>query len=255
MLDDPRIEAVWIASPTYLHAQHAEMALERRKHVLLEKPIASNLSDAHAISELAKAHPNQITGIGFQHRFNPSHKHLREMCQEGKLGGVVFLRFHFFAGSASAPTSWRSNLELSGGWASNDLGAHLIDLVRFTIGEIELIDALLASPRYKLAVDDTAVFLFRSGLTSVIVDVSTGVAGDESRLEIYGTEDHAILTNSWPGGGILHTRAGLESWEVVDTYAQQVKAFGESVRGAPWEGARLDDGLIVASLLSEARLK
>ena len=255
LLDDPRIEAVWIASPTNLHLQHAAMALERNKHVLLEKPIASNQADAQAILELANAHPNQITGIGFQHRFNPAHIRLREMCQNGELGAVAFLRFHFFVGSESAPMSWRSDPQRSGGWASNDLGTHLLDLVRFIIGEVELACGLLTSPRYNLAVDDTAVFLLRSGPTPAVVDVSTGVAGAESRLEVYGTQGYAIVTNSWPGGGIIHTRDGMESWEPIDTYAKQVEAFGEAVRGARWEGAGWNDGMIVTSLISEAKLE
>lgn len=253
MLNDPQLEAVWIASPTDLHVQHAEMALKCNKHVLLEKPIAPNLADAETLLKLAQAHPNQITAIGFQHRFNPAHQRLKEICQNGILGDLAFLRFHFFVGSPSAPKGWRTDLDRSGGWASNDLGTHLLDLVRFIIGDVECAGGLLKSPRYNLTVDDTATFLLTSGLTTAVVDVSTGVAGPESRLEVYGSEGYAIVTNSWPGGGSIHTREGSESFEPIDTYAKQVEEFCKAVRGTKWQGADWSDGAKVTSLICETR--
>lgn len=253
MLNDPRLEAIWIASPTDLHLQHAEMALKCNKHVLLEKPIAPNLSDAATLSKLAKEYPNQITAVGFQHRFNPAHQHLKELCQSGRLGDLAFLRFHFFVGSSSAPKGWRSEPSRSGGWASNDLGTHLLDLVRFTIGDVESAGGLLRSPRYNLEVDDTATFLLTSGLTTAIVDVSTGVAGPESRLEVYGSEGFAIVTNSWPGGGSIHTRDGIVSYEPIDAYVKQIEEFCKAVRGAKWQGADWSDGAKVTSLICETR--
>lgn len=254
LLDDPRVEAVWIASPTDLHALHAIKALERKKHVLVEKPLASNQQDAQKMLEAANNHPELITGVGFQHRFNPAHEHLREMCKSGVLGTLAFLRFHFFLGSQNAPESWRREPERSGGWAVNDLGTHLLDLLRFIAGDVELVGGVLTSPRYQLNVDDTAVLLLRSDSAAAVIDVSTGVSGDVSRLEIYGTQGYAIATDSWPGGGVIRTRDGTESWEVVDTYTAQVKAFGEAVQGAPWRGARWNDGLIVTSLISKAQI-
>jgi 1,5-anhydro-D-fructose reductase (1,5-anhydro-D-mannitol-forming) len=252
LLDDKSIEAVWIASPTDLHEAHGLRALEAGKHVLMEKPLAPNVRAGEAMVEATTRHPRQISAIGFQHRFNPAHRRLRELCRGGELGELTMLRFHQFAVPPAPPTTtWRSAPERSGGWAVNDLGSHLVDLMQFVAGEASSATGILTSARYRLPVDDTATILLRIGESVGVVDVAMGTPGGKSRLEVYGSDGFAVVGDSWPGGGLVSLNDGerQEPFEVVDTYARQAQAFGAAVRGGPWEGAIWADGLAVARLI------
>lgn len=254
LVDDARIEAVWIASPTDLHQAHGVLALEAGKHVLLEKPIAPNVRGGEAMVEVARSRPGQVSAIGFQHRFNPAHRRLRELCRGGELGTLAMLRFHHFAMPPGPPTTWRSTPERSGGWAVNDLGSHLLDLMQYAAGEASSAIGILAHPRYGLAVDDTTIIVLQIGHTLGVVDVAMGTPGGPSRLEVYGSGRFATVVGSWSGGGMIdfNDAGQQESFEPVDTYAQQALAFGKAVRGVPWEGATWTDGLAVTRLIAAA---
>ena len=54
MIDDPDVDAVWVASPSHLHAQHAIMAMDAGKHVVVEKPFATSLEECDAMIEASK---------------------------------------------------------------------------------------------------------------------------------------------------------------------------------------------------------
>lgn len=248
LIDDEDVRIVWIASPTDLHCSHALRALEAGKHVLVEKPMATSVADAEKMAAAAQV-AGTISAVGFQHRFNPSHQYLRNLVRSGKLGEVVFVRLHQFIDAGGLPTPWRQDPARSGGWAVNDLGTHLLDLLRFFVGDVELIAGSRTAAHFDLSVDDLAVILTRFGAAKPgsamgAVEVSTAVPDTGSVMNVYGTEGVACLVDSWPGGGRL--RAGDEdrTFEVVDTYASQVEAFGAAAAtGTPYPGANWVDGL------------
>jgi len=248
LLADDQVQCVWVASPTDQHCDHALRALEAGKHVLVEKPMATSVADAERMATAA-TRASVTTGVGFQHRFNRSHQHLRELVRTGELGDVVFVRLHQFIKADGLPSEWRQDPARSGGWAINDLGTHVIDLLRFLVGDVQIAGGGLVASHFGLRVDDLAVALMRfqtadGGLGLGSIEVSTAVPGTESVMELHGTEGVAQLTNSWPGGGILHRRGEEQVFEVVDTYAEQVRAFSAAAStGAAYPGASWDDGL------------
>lgn len=248
LLADDDVQCVWVASPTDQHCDHALRALDAGKHVLVEKPMATSVTDAERMATAA-THASVTTGVGFQHRFNRSHQHLRELSRTAELGDVVFIRLHQFIKADGLPSEWRRDPARSGGWAINDLGTHVLDLLRFIVGDVQIAGGGLAASHFDLRVDDLAVALMRfrttgggSGLASI--EVSTAVPGAESVMELHGTEGVAQLTNSWPGGGLLRREGEEQTFEVVDTYAAQVRAFAAAAStGSKYAGASWDDGL------------
>ncbi len=256
LLADDDVQAVWVASPTDLHCDHALRALEAGKHVLVEKPMATSLADAERMASAAKR-AQVTTAVGFQHRFNPSHRRLEELASSGELGDLVYVRLQQFIKSEGLPTDWRRDPARSGGWAINDLGTHVLDLLRFIVGDVEAIGGGLAAAQFDLPVDDLAVALLRfesaNGKPAFgVVEVSTTVPGGGSVMELDGTQGVATLTGSWPGGGTLRARGTEVAYEVVDTYAAQVRAFGASVsQGSKYVGASWDDGLANVRLVED----
>src|SRR5215212_4397710 len=84
MLHDPDVDAVWVASPNHLHEEHVRQALAAGKHVLAEKPLATTGSGARDLADLA-AQLDRRLGVGYQGRFHPALRDLREHVRGGAL--------------------------------------------------------------------------------------------------------------------------------------------------------------------------
>ncbi len=82
LLADSRVHAVFIASPNHLHAPYAKLAAQAGKHVFVEKPMATTVSECLDIIKACKAHGVKL-GVGFQLRFHPGHLVLQRQFREG----------------------------------------------------------------------------------------------------------------------------------------------------------------------------
>jgi len=128
LLAMPEIEVVIVATPNYLHAPVSIAALKAGKHVLCEKPMATNLHDAREMVEVARRSGKLLT-IGLQNRFRPDVQFLKQAVDQGQLGEIyhskcMWLRRRGVPGVGS----WFGQKALSGGGPLIDLGVHMIDL-------------------------------------------------------------------------------------------------------------------------------
>ncbi len=246
------VDAVWVASPSNQHHDHALMLLRAGKHVLVEKPLALNVVDGEEMVAEA-AGSGRVTAVGFQHRFNPAHRFVAELVQEGHLGPLTFARLHMFIQAPDLPTPWRRSVDTSGGWAINDLGSHLLDLLNFIVTGFSTVASSLTAARFELDADDLAIVLLRRGAASAVLDVSTGLADKESRLELFGLDGQVVVEDSWPGGGRVRFGSEVRSFGVADTYAAQVRAFNEAVASeGGYGGADWPAGLAVVRQVADA---
>jgi predicted dehydrogenase len=127
LLDQPDIDAVTIALPNHLHAQVAIAALEARKHVLLEKPMATNAKDALKIVETAKK-MKRVLMVAQNFRFNRHTQMARGIVERGDLGEVYHAR-GFWVRRSGIPRigSWFTQKQYAGGGCTYDLGVHILD--------------------------------------------------------------------------------------------------------------------------------
>ena len=88
LLDDPRVEVVYICSPNQLHAEYTERAARAGKHVLVEKPMALNLTDAEAMIQICESQGVKL-GVGFQLRLHPGRIETRRRVLAGELGTIA----------------------------------------------------------------------------------------------------------------------------------------------------------------------
>ena len=86
LLADPRVDAVFLVTPTSLHAQQIVEALQANKHVFCEKPLSLELADCHRVAAEAAKHPRLKVMIGYGRRFDPSYRDAREKIQAGLIG-------------------------------------------------------------------------------------------------------------------------------------------------------------------------
>ncbi|WP_181805267.1 Gfo/Idh/MocA family protein [Streptomyces shenzhenensis] len=146
---DPRVHAVSITAPNFLHREIGVAMAEAGKHIWIEKPVGLTTEDARAVSDaVAKA---GVRGtVGFNYRNAPAVAYARELIASGELGAVTHVRVRLFSDYAAHPDgalTWRYERARGGGGVLGDLASHGVDLARFLLGDI----ASLAA--------DTAVFI------------------------------------------------------------------------------------------------
>lgn len=139
LLEDDRIEVIDIATPNHLHQEQIIAALQAGKQVYCDKPLTTSLASAQAIAEALRAHPQLHHGMAFHVRFIPALLRARELVAEGFLGRVYHFRaayYHAGYTDPQRPLTWRLKAEAGGG-ALSDLGSHILDLVRYLLGDYE----------------------------------------------------------------------------------------------------------------------
>jgi predicted dehydrogenase len=126
-----------ITSPSNTHKEIAIAAMESGKHVFCEKPLALNVNDAREMLNTAikKKVKHQI---GFNYRYAPAIVLAKKFIDEGKLGQIFHFRGRYlqdFIIDPSFPRVWRLDKSVAGSGSLGDLGAHVIDLARFLVGD------------------------------------------------------------------------------------------------------------------------
>ncbi|HHV97221.1 MAG TPA: Gfo/Idh/MocA family oxidoreductase [Clostridiaceae bacterium] len=133
------IDVIDIAAPSNVHKEIAIKAAEAGKHVFCEKPLALSLSDAREMLEAVKKN-NVKHQIGFNYRFAPAVQLAKKLIDEGKIGKIYHFRGLYLQDwiiDPGFPLVWRLDKKVAGSGSLGDLGAHLIDLARFLVGDFE----------------------------------------------------------------------------------------------------------------------
>jgi predicted dehydrogenase len=202
------VDLVDICTPNFLHKEQIIKSARAGKHIYCEKPLGMNSKETYEIvKEVSKC--GAKNQIAFMIRFIPAIAYAHSILQQGLLGKVYAFRGEFFHSSyldESKPMSWRLERSKSGGGAIADLGSHMIDLVRFLLGEFGSIQATMKTvvgqrsdgkEMKNVDVDDWALLFanLESGATGTI-EVSRVATGKEgTRLEIYA-EHGSIFINT-----------------------------------------------------------
>jgi len=129
----PNVDAIYIATPTQCHTEHALMALERRKHVVLEKPMALSLADADAMIAAAERRGVQLV-VGHSHSFELPIRKIREIVRSGELGRLRMLHNWYFTDWLYRPRNAEELDTQLGGGVTFRQGSHQFDLLRLIGG-------------------------------------------------------------------------------------------------------------------------
>ncbi|MFF4359234.1 Gfo/Idh/MocA family protein [Streptomyces sp. NPDC001604] len=149
VVEDPRIQAVSITAPNFLHREIGVAMAEAGKHIWIEKPVGLSAADARAVAD-AVATAGVQGAVGFNYRNAPAVEAARELIASGAIGTVTHVRVRLFSDYAAHPESaltWRYEKERGGSGVLGDLASHGADLARHLLGDIEALTA------------DTAVFI------------------------------------------------------------------------------------------------
>lgn len=211
LVHHPDVEVVDVCVPNFAHLAIILSALGAGKHVIVDKPLARTLNEALEIKDATRETKREL-GMVFNYRFVPALMRAKQLIDEGFLGRV----YHFHAEylhtgyqNPERPMSWRLRESQSGGGALVDLGSHVIDMVRYLLGEFETVLATTktyiterrasaqSEKREAVDVDDAAwvqAQLENGAIGTIFVTRYATGAVDDMNVEIYG-ERGAIRFN------------------------------------------------------------
>ncbi|QPC45810.1 Gfo/Idh/MocA family protein [Mangrovibacillus cuniculi] len=227
LLEDPTIDAVSVCTPNYLHAPISILALEKGKHVLCEKPMATSKKEAEAMIAAAENSGKKLM-IAHNQRFVRSHEKARQMIASGELGKVYSFRSAFGHGgpegwSADGADSWFFKKEQAFIGAMGDLGVHKTDLLRYVLGE-EFVEvgAFVETSSKEGDVDDTAVCVLKteSGVIGTLAaswsyvskeDNSTIIYGEKGILRLEDDPTHSLIAQYRNGEVVKYELGGIQT--------------------------------------------
>jgi len=194
-LSDPAVQAVYIATPVFLHAVQVIQSLRAGKHVLCEKPMAMNEAEARAMLDAATA-SGKTLGVAYYRRNYPKVQRAKQLLEAGAIGQPVLaeLTCHdWFDGKGDR--SWLIDPAKAGGGPLYDIASHRIDVANFLFGQPLRVSAHLSNVVHHYAVEDNATVMIEyEGGVRCIVDVRwhSRIKRDECRIR--GTEGVMELT-------------------------------------------------------------
>jgi phthalate 4,5-cis-dihydrodiol dehydrogenase len=191
---DPKVELIYIGTPNHLHAQHTGIALDRKKHVLIEKPMAVSLEEADEM--IARAERNGVLlGVNVKHSFEARIQRIREFAQNGELGKLRMIQNWRFVDWIIRP---RSPEEITPGWGTGILwrqGPHQFDVIR-TIGGglMRSVRGMLSTfdPKRRVPGSFTVYFEFEDDVCGTAVHNSYDHL--ESRILVHGFDTESPLS-------------------------------------------------------------
>ena len=235
LLADPDIEAIYNPLPNSLHAEWTIRALRAGKHVLCEKPFASNTQEAQEMAKVARE-TGLVLSEAFAYRYHPLTARVKEIMASEELGKVQHIQAQFCF-LLPSPNNIRFKYALAGG-ALMDCGCYPVSLIRFLAEaepKVERAEARLISPQvdHKMSAD----LSFADGRTAQLVCDMLSARLFRSSLKVEGDQGKLHVINPyhphWFNWLSVHGRNGSHSEHVRggNVYALQLCAFIKAIRG------------------------
>lgn len=238
IINDKEIDAVLICSPTDTHSQYIMESAKEGKHIFCEKPIDFDVEKAKAAIKEVEKYKVKLQ-IGFQRRFDPNFKKLKQEIKNGKVGKIHILKIT----SRDPEPPPLSYIEVSGG-IFLDMTIHDFDMARFlTESEVEEVYTsgnVFINPEIEKYGDiDTAVTLlkFENGIIGIIDNSRKSVYGYDQRIEVFG-EQGSILVENELNSNLIYMNEKYISKDkpkyfflerYKDAYVEELRSFFEAI--------------------------
>ena len=268
MLQAGKVDALVVCTPNVHHAPISTAALKQGVHVLLEKPMAMNASEAQEILTASRDSGAALM-VGHCWRFDNEVNWLKEHTQSGQIGRIVRTK-GYGVHTAWGPSGWFSEKKLAGGGALIDMGIHAIDTARDLLGDPQptSVYARLATNYIEGDVDDTGVLIITwdGGAVSYVESGwwQPHADGPEAATQLYGTggfgavfPTRLILTRPEKKGqelvspDYLHPRSDHSPQEMYD---RQMACFLDCIRTRRTPSPGGEEGLVNMKIIDAAYL-
>jgi predicted dehydrogenase len=258
VVDDPTIEAIYVALPNALHAEWSVKALRAGKAVLCEKPLTCNAAEARLC--VAAGHQAGLPFIeGFHWRHHPLAMRLSGMIASGQLGAIASVEVRFrYPSRFLKPDDIRLDYSLGGG-VLMDAGCYCVNLLRMLLGEpINLIEAKAKCARPQVDVVMEAALQFGQGAVGRLV-AANDLPGDDFDIEcriaaklgsirvtnLFLPHLGAALTLELDGSRVTEKAVSTASFDF------QIANFAAVVRGRATTPTPADDAIANMTVIDE----
>jgi len=206
-LKDKDVEAVYVATPVFLHVPQAIAALKADKHVLIEKPAGISYEQVSTLVKLAKTVKFKC-GTAYFRRFYARYIQAKEMLENKEFGQLVLLRltyFSWFNPAKDDPKYWRVVPEKSGGGPLSDMGTHMFDVMIGLLGLPASVFAKVENQVHSYPAEDSAVVVMKyENGPEVICSFNWNSKTWSHEFEIIGTEAK-VKWHPYDGSTVLKT--------------------------------------------------
>jgi predicted dehydrogenase len=258
LVNDPGIDAVYVATPVHLHAAQTIAAAAAGKHVLCEKPMAMDVAECDRM--IAACRASHVTlGIAYYRHFYPAVARIRALLAAGDVGQPVLAQIDAFERFNPQPHEerhWFVKRSEAGGGPMFDFGCHRLELLLSLFGPVSQTVGVTANVIFEREVEDTAVaaLRFASGPCATVTVTHAAIESRDT-LRIFGSAGsiHLSVLNA---GDMVITRNGQDEREAhppaANLHQPLVEDFVEAVRTARAPGVTGEAGRAVAEI--EARI-
>jgi predicted dehydrogenase len=247
LLADPAVEVVNVCVPSGLHTQVGIDAARAGKQVLMEKPIALNTTDAHALIEACEA-AGVTLGVVLQNRFNPPMRELRALVDSGRLGRVLLgaATVRWYRPQSYYDDGWHGTWAMDGGALMNQ-SIHHIDALQWLMGDVASVFAYAGTLAHRMEAEDVgvAVVRFASGALATIegstitypenLEGSVALFGEHGSVKVGGTALNRKVF--WKVEGMLEEEREMLTREAVEpptvygfSHREQIAEMIEAIR-------------------------
>jgi predicted dehydrogenase len=216
LIEDEHIDAVYVATPVYLHCRQTTAAAKAGKHVLCEKPMAMSVGQCDRMIKACNKEGVKL-GVAYYRHFYPVINRIKEILAGGEIGRVVFVQVNAFEYSnppADSRRHWFVEKDKAGGGPMFDFGCHRIEVLLNILGPVKSVKGFTDNILFERQVEDTsvAVFKFECGAMGVL-NVTHCSKEPQDTLDIFADNGsiHVPVLNN--GDIIINTPSGRRKEE------------------------------------------
>ncbi|MFC3559219.1 Gfo/Idh/MocA family protein [Pedobacter jamesrossensis] len=195
LINDPEVNAIYIATPPLQHEAYTIQALAAGKPAYVEKPMTLNADAARRMLKASHQYGVKLT-VAHYRRAQPMFLKIKDLLEEKRIGDVSFIQLKMLQPSnsnviANSTEDWRINPAISGGGLFHDLAPHQLDLMSYFFGEIKKSTGFAVKQQLDTPVDDLVCgqILFENGIIFNGTWCFTVNAAEQTDLcEIYGSK-------------------------------------------------------------------
>jgi predicted dehydrogenase len=225
LIDDPEVNAIYIATPPHMHSLYTLAAARAGKPVYVEKPMARTTAECRLMIEACKTAGVPLF-VAYYRRALPRFLKIKGVIDSGVLGEIRSVNIALTQPAEEGQTDtlpWRVQPEISGGGLFVDLACHTLDFLDFVLGPISAVQGIARNQSGKYPAEDivSAVFEFQNGVVgSGLWCFSSYVTAD--RVAINGTKGRLTFATFALDPAVLETASGRQVFDIPNpTHVQQ----------------------------------
>ncbi len=253
LVDDEKIDAIFVCVPNYLTRDIVIEALSKDKHVFAEKPPGMSSQQVFDMQE-AENKSGKVLKFGFNHRMHPAVLKARELVDSHRFGDILWMRGRYGKSvDAGFNSNWRSSRKFAGGGILMDQGIHMVDLFLYFCDHFDQAKAFVSNSYWNGDVEDNAFAILKNSkgqlaqlhstmtqwryLFSLEIFLSAGyvtINGLLSKSGRYGPETIDFALNRTPAPMASHSEINSITYNVDNSWAMELKEFTEAIlHGVP----------------------